>query len=137
MTPKGTLKNKVSARIKRSKACVFFRKDFDDMGTYRQIGRILKQLVNEGTLIKLGYGIYARSKKSNISNNTVPEKPLQELAKEAMRKLGIETIPSAAEVAYNQGRTTQVPTGRVIGVKTRVTRKIGYDGKYISFEKMT
>jgi len=66
----------------------------------------------------------------------VPEKSLQELAKEVMQKLGVKTVPSTAEQAYNQGRSTQIPTGRVVGVRGRIARKIGYDGKFISFEKV-
>ena len=116
---------------------MFLRKDFEDIGGYDQIGRILRRLVKKGILINLGYGVYARARQSTITGKCVPEKPLQELAKEAMRKLGIETAPSTAEAAYNTGRSTQVPTGRVIGVKRRVTRRLGYDGKYVSFEEVT
>jgi hypothetical protein len=36
---------------------------------------------------------------------------------------------------YNAGRSTQVPTGRVIAVKSRISRKIGYDGNYVAFER--
>jgi hypothetical protein len=36
---------------------------------------------------------------------------------------------------YNAGRTTQVPTGRVVGVRQRVRRKIGYNGISLSFER--
>jgi len=36
---------------------------------------------------------------------------------------------------YNAGRTTQVPTGRVVGVRQRVRRKIGYNGFTLSFER--
>ena len=136
MTQKRTLESKVAYRIKRSKASVFLRKDFNDIGGYDQIGRILRQLVKRRTLIQLGYGIYARSRKSIISNKRVPEKTLQELAKEVLQKLGVKTVPSTAEQAYNQGKSTQVPTGRVLGVQGRVVRKIGYAGKYISFEKI-
>ena len=117
MSLKDTLESRVSYRIKRSKDSVFLRKDFEDIGGYDQIGRILRQLVGKGVLIYLGYGTYARARQSTISGNLVPEKPLPELAKEAMRKLGVKTTPSTAEKAYNAGRTTQVPTGRVIGVK--------------------
>jgi hypothetical protein len=46
----------------------------------------------------------------------------------------LEVFSSSYDQAYNQGQTTQVPTGRVIGVKGRVARKIGYEGKYITFE---
>jgi len=137
MALKGTLESRVSYRIKRSKASVFLRKDFNDIGGYDQIGRVLRQLVKSEALIDLGYGTYARARKSKISNKMVPEKSLQELAKEVMQKLGVQTAPSMAEQAYNDGQSTQVPTGRVLGVKGRVARKIGYDGRYISFEKVS
>ena len=136
MALSGTLQSRVSYRIKRSKDSVFLREDFNDIGGYDQIGRVLRQLVKGEVLIYLGYGTYARAKKSAISGKTVPEKPLRELAQEAMQKLGVKTMPSAAEQAYNEGKSTQVPTGRVIGVQGRVARKLGYDGKYISFEKV-
>ena len=136
MARKGTLESKVSNRIQRSRASVFLRKDFNDIGGYDQIGRVLRQLVKSKALINLGYGTYARAKKSKYSQKMVPEKSLQELAKEVMQKLGIQTVPSTAEQAYNQGKSTQVPTGRVLGVQGRVVRKIGYDGKYITFEKV-
>ena len=32
------------------------------------------------------------------------------------------------------GKTTQVPTGPVIAVKGRISRKIGYGGTYVSYE---
>ncbi|PCI37244.1 MAG: hypothetical protein COB46_13725 [Rhodospirillaceae bacterium] len=136
MALKGTLESRVSYRIKRSHASVFLRKDFADIGGYDQIGRILRKLVKDERLINLGYGAYARAQKSRISGNLIPERPLQELAKEIMRKLGVKTVPSTAERAYNQGQSMQVPAGRVVGVKGRVARKIGYNGKYISFEKV-
>lgn len=136
MTIKNTLKAKISYRITRNKSSVFVRKDFADLGGYDQIGRVLKQLVNSDFIISLGYGVYARTKKSSISGNIIPEKPLQDLAKEALQKLGINIAPSKAEQSYNQGSSTQVPVGRVIGIKGRVNRKIGYKGKYVSFEKV-
>ena len=122
--------------MKRSRDTVFVRQDFSDIGGYDQVGRILKKLVDQERLINLGYGVYARAKTSIISGKPVPEKPLSDLAKEAMRKLGVETAPSKAERRYNEGTSTQVPTGRVIGVKRQVFRRIGYQGKYISFEKV-
>lgn len=136
MALKSTLESQVSYRVKRSKASVFIRKDFEDIGGYDQIGRILRQLVQRGVLISLGYGAYARAKKSVINGNLIPEKPLPELAKEVMKKLGVKTVSSTAEQNYNSGKTTQVPTGRVIGVKGRVNRKFGYNGKSIHFENV-
>jgi hypothetical protein len=60
---------------------------------------------------------------------------LGELAAEALGRLGIETVPSRMEQAYNAGKTVQVPTGRVIGVRGRVRRKISYNGCALIFER--
>ena len=38
-----------------------------------------------------------------------------------MKKLGIPTGRTAMEIKYNEGKTTQVPTGRVIGVHKRTS----------------
>lgn len=136
MPVKDTLEGKITYRVKRSKTPVFVRDDFKDIGGYDQVGRVLRGLVKKELLVSLGYGTYARSKKSSVSGAVVPEKPLPELAKELLKKLGVKVVPSSAERAYNSGETTQVPTGRVIGVKGRVVRRIGYKGRYVSFEKV-
>jgi len=52
-----------------------------------------------------------------------------------VERLGIKVVPSEMEEEYNSGRSTQVPTGRVIGVEGRISRKIGYQGVYVSFEQ--
>jgi len=60
----------------------------------------------------------------------IPAKPLPALAVEVLSRLKVETAPSRFARAYNAGTSTQVPTGRVIAVKGRFSRKIGYGGKY-------
>lgn len=126
----------MSQRIERSKRNVFMREDFEDLGRYDQIGRALHLLIKEKMLIRIGHGLYAKAKKSSLSDKIVPVKSLPDLAKEALERLGFETTPSRLQCDYNAGRTTQVPTGRVIGVKGRVKRKIGYDGIYVSYENV-
>jgi hypothetical protein len=39
------------------------------------------------------------------------------------------------ERAYNEGRTTQVPAGRVLGVNKRVRRTIGFGSVTIRLER--
>jgi hypothetical protein len=136
MPIKNTLEGKITYRVKRSKIPVFVRDDFKDIGGYDQVGRILRGLVSKGVLVSLGYGTYARAKKSSVSGAVVPEKPLPDLAKSLLKKLDVQVVPSSAEVAYNSGKSTQVPTGQVIGVKERIVRRIGYNGRYVSFEKI-
>lgn len=132
-----TLEDRMMIRIKRSNAVVFMRQDFSDLGGYSQVGRVLRVLITKGLLINIGYGLYARARKSTITGKIIPEKSLPDLAKEALKRMGIETTPSSADQAYHSGKSHQVPTGRVIGVRGRISRKIKYNGASISFEKMT
>jgi hypothetical protein len=129
-----SLQDRLEKRIARKRGDVFLRADFADLGGYDQIGRALRQLVRKGQLLKLGYGIYTRAARSPFTNKPVPPKGLRTLT-EALSRLGVETVPTQLEQAYNEGRTTQVPTGRVVAVRGRVRRKIGYDGFVLGFER--
>ena len=130
-----SLEKRVATRILRKKATVFLRRDFEDLGGYDQVGRSLRRLTARGQLVRIGYGVYARAVVSPISGKTMPAKPLPALAAEALARLGVEMEPSRFAKAYNAGATTQVPTGRVITVRGRFSRKIGYNGKYAVFER--
>ncbi len=132
-----TLESKIRYRVTRCKDSVFTPRDFFDLSDRDQVGRVLRKLVADQVLIKLGYGLYARTRTSSLTGKVIPEKSLPELAKEALTKLGIPVVQASGEKEYNRGNTTQVPTGRVIGVKGRVSRKIGYNGKYITLEHVS
>lgn len=130
-----SLKARVRYRISRSAGLVFVPADFDDLSGRDQVGRALRELVEDGVLIKFGRGLYAKARRSMLSNRVVPARPLPELAREALtRKLGVEVVPSREQERYNDGRSTQVPTGRVIAVKGRVSRKMAYGGKSITYQ---
>jgi len=129
----GTLETKLLNRIDRKRGDVFLRADFEDLGGYDQVGRVLRELVRKGRLVRVGQGLYARARPST-SGDAVPVGGLSAL-KEALRRVGVETLPSRLEQDYNAGRTTQVPTGRVVGVTRRVRRKVGYGGINLSFER--
>lgn len=129
-----TLESRLLKRIERKRGDVFLRSDFADLGGYDQVGRILRSLVGQGRLIKVGFGIYTRAVSSPFSDTPVPPKGLATL-NEALKRLDIETAPSRLEQDYNAGRTTQVPTGRVVAVGRRVRRKLGYNGIFLSFER--
>ena len=132
-----TLEMRIAARIARKKGDVFLRCDFEDLGGYDQVGRGLLCLAAKGRLVRIGYGIYARAAVSPLSGKIVPAKPLPALVREALARLNVETARSDFERAYSEGRTTQVPTGRTIAVRGRISRKIGYDGKFAVFERIS
>jgi len=106
-----TLKSKVRYRISRSSSSVFTPKDFLDLSGRPQIGRVLAKLVTDEALVKLGYGLYAKTRKSYLTGAVIPTKSLPELAREALIKIGVEVQPSTAVQAYNSGGSQQVPTG--------------------------
>lgn len=132
-----TLERKIRKRISRKLANVLLRNDFKDLGGYDQVGRALKHLAEKGEVIRIGYGLYAKTKVSALTGEVVPTATLPNLGKEALNRLNVKTAPTKAELAYKEGRSTQVPTGRMIAVKGRVSRKIGYKGAYIAYEHVS
>jgi hypothetical protein len=86
-------------------------------------------------LIKIGYGLYAKTKLSSLNGNTVPVEPLPALAQKALDRLGALPGPSKAAINYHDGHSTQVPTGRLIIVTKRISRKIGYNNISVNYER--
>lgn len=130
-----SLEEKTVNRISRKKGGVVVREDFKDLGGYDQVGRALRRLVAKRKIAKIGYGLYAKTKTSPITGEIILRASLPQLAKEALSRLGVKIGPSRMERDNNAGKSTQVPTGRVIAVKGRVCRKIGYGGARVKFER--
>jgi hypothetical protein len=131
----GSIKDAITRKVGRSSRNVFLRADFDGLGSYDSVGRALKGLIKEGRLMSVGYGLYAKAAPSPFTGKPVPVIGIKLLATEALRRLGKSVAPSGYETAYNERRSTQVPTGRTLAVKDRVSRRIGYDGKYVVLER--
>ncbi len=138
MKAKRTLLERILLRIKKSKDNSFILKDFNDLVKeydYDQVLRVLRILVKNGTLIKIGRGIYAKTR--TFSNGFVaPNATIGDLAEEALQKLGVKTDKSTYWREYNADLSTQIPTGRVIAVNKRVRRNISYNGFDVSFEQI-
>lgn len=127
-------------RLKRSlanrNADVFLRAEFDSFGSPAQVGRALVELQSTGVLVKLGVGVYAKAKPSVLSGKPIPAKPLEVLAPEILKKLGVQTGLSRQAREYNAGSSTQVPSGIVINTgKRRIQRKLGFNGKLVQYER--
>ena len=130
---------KISDRIKRSVAnrgdAVFLRAEFESFGGPAQVGRALSQLTASGALIRLGLGVYAKTKTSVLSGKPIPAKPLEVLAPQALGKLGIKVAPSRLAQAYNDGSSTQAPAGIVLNTgRRRILRSLGFNGKQVRYE---
>ncbi len=134
MNSLNTLEELIAFEIDNSLRDVFMLKDFNDIGSEGQVLLGLNQLEEKGKIMRMGEGIYAKAVISPLSKRIVPCKSLRQLATELLESLSIEVVASSYEKAYNEGRTTQVPTGRVIGVNKPISLEFGYDGKFVTFE---
>lgn len=129
-----SLAERLGRKIGRMKGDVFLRQDFETDGGYDQVGRALRMLTAQGRLIRIGHGLYARAAPSVLDGKPALMRGIRHVAEEALGRLGIASSPSSSTRAYNENRTTQVPSGRVIGVNRRVRRKIGVNGTFVRFE---
>ena len=66
-----SLKSKLKYRISRNAGVVFVPADFRDLSDRDQVGRALRELVREEVLIKFGRGLYAKARRSSLSNSWV------------------------------------------------------------------
>ena len=130
-----TIRDRIATRIRRTRRTdVFVRDDFADFGAYDVVGRELRKLAGEGLLVKVGYGLYARAKRSVLSGKPIPSAPLIEIGYQALRRLGHSPKPSQAAVDYMEGRTMQVPAGDRISVSgARVKRRIAFGTRVIEY----
>jgi len=132
---KFTVRDRVAASLRSSKANAFVRGDFERFGGYRQVSRALKELAGEGLLVKVGHGVYARARKSSLSGNAVPAADLLSIGVEALGKLGVKAGESRAMRALSERRSTQVPMALALSVDKRVTRKIGFGKRSITYDR--
>jgi Family of unknown function (DUF6088) len=130
-----TVRDRIADRIRRTrKTDVFLRDDFADFGAYDVVGRELRKLVGAGMLVQVGYGLYARAKRSVLSGKPIPVAPLIGIGYQALRRLGYSPEPSQAALDYIERRTMQVPAGDRIAVPgARVRRKIAFGPRVIEY----
>ena len=131
-----SLKNNIKNSISQSPDYVFMPRDFFYLSDRDQVGRAFRQLYKEKFLLKVGYGVYVKTKKSKYTGKIIPSIDLRAIANETLNKLGVLILPTAAECAYNNKSSTQIPNGFVIGVNKRISRKLSLGDVSIKYEKI-
>jgi hypothetical protein len=134
---RNNVKNRILKRISRSKKTVFLREDFKDLGSYNQVGLALRQLVCTEKIAKLGYGLYAKTRPSVIwkgKRSLAAEGGFLGASREALNRLGIKWRPSDAEIAYNEGRSTQIPATGYVIIQGNFNRKIYFKNLELPYE---
>jgi len=119
---------KVLKRINALSGEVILRSDIANIADPRQISRALDRLVQNGQLVKLGYGVYAKLARSEIAQTTYLKDGALPTMRAALRKLNVRWEPSTEEQDYQAGRSTQIPVNPTTKLKDRFRRQLCYRG---------
>lgn len=130
-----SIEYKVLNRLKEIRSSAVLRKDFDGLGSYRQVSRAINKLIEKKKLVKLGLGIYAKVYLSKYSNIPLVKNGIDSTLREALKRLGIAYELGSSEKEYNAGKTTQIPVRNIVRLKSRCRRRIGYRNNELFFEK--
>ena len=131
-----SIKTKLAMSISSSQSNIFLRSNFDRFGSPSRVTRAIQELIKEGKLTRLGYGFYAKTYPSPISGNPVPKKPLESLAEETFKALGVDAQLGNARSRYASGVTTQIPMALGVSIKnSRIQRKLKLGTREVIYEK--
>ena len=132
-----TLRQRVEARIATRPDDAFLTREFLDLGGERQVLRALRELTEDGKLIRLGYGVYGRAEISPLTKQPMlAGDGFGQVSRQVLDKLKVPWEPTTAERDYNEGRSTQVPmTPRVRLRGNRFSRKLRYKTMELTIER--
>ncbi|WP_416347191.1 DUF6088 family protein [Castellaniella sp.] len=129
------LQERMLRSIRQRTGNVILRADVAKLGSASQVSEALKALQAQGVLVRIGTGVYAKTRKSSVTGAIIPAGSLESLAVEALRRLGVSVSAGSAAVAYNTGRTTQLPGTFVANTgRRRISRKIAVGGRLVKYE---
>lgn len=130
-----TMQERMLRAIKQRAGNVVLRQELADLGSASQVTEALKALQARNVIIRIGTGVYAKTRKSSVTGSIVPAGTLETLSVEALRKLRVPVIPGAAAAAYNAGTTTQIPGVFVANTgRRRISRRISIGGRTLQYE---
>lgn len=92
MRQQRTLRDRIEERIARKRRDdVFLPREFRDLGGEDQVLRVLRGLVRERRLMRLGYGVYGRAIVSRLTGEPLLYSPngFLGVARQALTKLGV------------------------------------------------
>ena len=130
------LEDRIVRSIKQRRSFVILRSEVAPLGSAAQVGRVLAKLVDEGALVRVSKGVYAKTRINKFTGELTPAATFEAIAAEAFRKLHIEVSPGRLAREYNAGLTTQIPVDAVVSTGARrITRKIRVGSKTVKYER--
>lgn len=129
------LEERLLRSVKQRDSDVILRTELVKMGSSSQLSEALRALQNKGVLVRIGTGVYARTRRSSVTGAVIPAGSLETLATEALKKMGVDVKASKAAMEYNSRRTTQLPGAFVANTGSRkIRRKIAVGGRSVVYE---
>lgn len=128
-------RDRIIKLIATRRSPVILRSELNGLASYSQVTRSLVQLVNDGTVVRVGNGIYAKTRISSLSGKRVVAGTLETITLEALKKMGVEVSPSKLTHEYNSGKSTQLPVQFVLNTgNRRISRKISVGGRTLMYD---
>jgi hypothetical protein len=129
------LQERMLRSIKQRAGNVIIRAELARLGSASQVTESLKALQDKGVIVRIGTGVYAKTRESSVTGAIIPAGSLESLASETLKKLGVVISAGSAAVAYNSGKTTQLPGAFVANTgRRRISRKIAVGGRRVAYE---
>lgn len=133
---KSQLEDRVMRSIRRRPGVVVLRAELTKLGGRSQLTKVLAKLVATKKLVRVGHGVYVKTRRNRFTGTMLPAAPLETVAAEAFTKLGIVVSPGTLAEEYNSGRTTQIPMLPVVRTgRRRINRKIQVGSRRIAYER--
>jgi hypothetical protein len=130
------LQERVIRSITARRSVLVFRSELKGFGSPAQLSRVLASLVSEGKLVRVGRGIFAKTRVNRFTGRLAPAATLEAIAAEVFRKLKIDITPGELARDYNAGKTTQVPMLAVVNTgPRRITRRIQVGSRTVTYER--
>ena len=129
------LEERLKRSIARRRGNVILRREIASLGSASQLSEALKLLQKNGLLVRIGTGIYAKTRVSSVTGTVIPAGTLESLSQEALKRLGVKVTVGSTAAEYNSGRTTQMPGKLVVNTgKRRIQRNITVGGRRLAYE---
>lgn len=130
------LEDRVLRSIARRHSVVILRSELAALGSPAQLSRVLSSLVKTKRLVRIGVGIYAKTRLNKFTRELAPAATFEEIAAEVFRKLKIDVAHGKLAREYNADETTQVPMLAIVDTgRRRIKRRISLGSRTITYER--
>lgn len=110
-------KDRIASYMASNNDPVYTRKELSEFGSVGQVSRALASLINDKLLVRVGVGLYAPSRLSNIDGSAIPLANMMKIGLTAFKKLGVDVDIGTRYKDLYSGKSTQVPMVPILNVR--------------------